>query len=105
MTFNRFLIKLNRFSGWTLLVLIILFIISGYGMTKQIINPVTAKFLHDKLLPIPLFVFFLFHISFNARIAFRRWRVFKNEKAGDIYVLVVSLILFIFFLWLYFMRI
>jgi len=102
MNFNRFLIKLDRFSGWTLLVLIILFIISGYGMTKQTINPVTATFLHDKLLPIPLFIFFILHVGISTRVALRRWKVFKNEKTGDVYILIIGLVLFIFFLWLFF---
>lgn len=99
---EKFLIKLNRFSAWVLLVLIILFIISGYGMTKQIINPVFAKYLHDKLLPIPLFVFFLVHVGLSIRYALWRWKLFKERKTADIYIIIISLILLVFFLWLYF---
>ncbi len=99
---EKFLIKLNRFSAWVLLVLIILFIVSGYGITKRIIDPVFSKYLHDKLLPVPLFIFFLLHVGISIRYALRRWKLFKSEKTGDIYILVIGLILLIFFLWLFF---
>ena len=98
---EKFLIKLNRFSAWVLLVLIILFIISGYGMTKQIIDPIFATQLHDNILPIPLFIFFLLHVGISIRYALRRWRLFKDNKASDIYVLILGLILLILFFWLY----
>ena len=99
---EKFLIKLNRFSAWVLLVLIILFIVSGYGMTKQIINPVSARYLHDKVLPIPLFVFFLLHVGMGVRYAFLRWNLFKSEKTVDIYILMIGLVVLTFFLWLFF---
>jgi len=98
---EKFLIKLNRFSAWVLLVLIILFIISGYGMIKQIINPVFATYLHNELLPIPLFIFFVLHIAISSSYALRRWRVFKTLKSANVYALVLGLILLILFFWLY----
>jgi len=102
MDYNKFLIKLNRFSAWVLLVLIILFIISGYGMTKQIIDPVFATYLHDNILPIPLFIFFLLHVGISIRYALQRWKLFKEKKTTDVYILIISLILLVFFLWLFF---
>lgn len=99
---EKLLIKLNRFSAWVLLVLIILFIISGYGMTKQIIDPVFATYLHDNIFPIPLFIFFLLHVGISIRYALWRWKLFKDRRIADIYILVISLILLIFFFWLFF---
>ena len=99
---EKFLIKLNRFSAWVLLVLIILFIISGYGMTKQIIDPVFATYLHDNIFPIPLFIFFLLHVGISIRYALWRWKLFKEKKTADVYILIISLILLVFFLWLFF---
>jgi len=99
---EKFLVKLNRFSAWILLILIILFIVSGYGVTKQVINPVFAANLHNKLLPIPLFIFFLLHVGISIRYALRRWKLFKNEKTANAYVLIISLIFLIFFFWLFF---
>lgn len=98
---EKFLIKLNRFSAWVLLILIVLFIVSGYGMTKQIINPVSAAYLHNKLLPIFLFVFFVLHVSISSSYTLRRWKVFSTAKAANIYVLIFGLLLLIIFFWLY----
>jgi len=35
--FTKILFKLHRISGWVLLVLAILYLVSGYGLTRQII--------------------------------------------------------------------
>jgi len=96
------LIKLNRISAWILLVFVFLFIISGYGMTKQIIDPVLAAKIHNTLIPIPFFVVFIFHISLCIRLALRRNRIFKSEISSDIFVIILGIILFLFFLWLFF---
>ncbi|MBL7154998.1 MAG: hypothetical protein ISS88_00635 [Candidatus Portnoybacteria bacterium] len=101
MNFNTFLIKINRFSGWALLVLMILYFISGYGMTKEIINPVTAKYLHEVLLPIPMFVFFIIHVGLSVRLALIRWHL-ASQKWINFYILLLSCFFLIFFLWLYF---
>lgn len=100
---EKFLIKLNRFSAWVLLVLIVLFIVSGYGMTKRIIDPVFAKYLHDGVLPVFLFIFFAFHVSISSGYALRRWRVFKNTKSANLYALIFGLIFLILFFWFYFL--
>ena len=80
---DKFLIKLSRFSAWVLLVLMILYIISGYGITKGIVDPVFSKYLHDRLLAIPFFIFFALHICISSSYALRRWKVFKTQKSAD----------------------
>jgi len=99
---DKFLIKLSRFSAWILLVLMILYIISGYGITKGIIDPIFSKYLHDKLLAIPFFIFFVLHVGISTRYALLRWRIFKTKKAADFYVIILSIILLSLFLWLFF---
>lgn len=100
---DKFLIKLSRFSAWVLLVLMILYIISGYGITKGIIDPVFSKYLHDKLLAIPFFIFFVLHVAISSSYALRRWKVFKGQKATYIYSFVFGVILIAFFLWMFFL--
>jgi len=102
MSKEQLFVKLNRFSAWVLLVLIVIFIISGYGMTKGIINPVFSKYLHEVLLPIPLFVFFVFHVGMGIRYAFLRWNLFNDKKVLDIYIFIITLSFLVLFLWLYF---
>jgi len=98
---DKFLIKLERFSAWILLVLIILYVISGYGITKGIIDPIFSKYLHDKLLAIPFFIFFVLHVGITTKYALLRWGIFKSQKGGNAYIIVFSLILLILFFWLY----
>ncbi len=99
---DKFLIKLSRFSAWVLLVLIILYIISGYGITKGIIDPIFSKYLHDKILAIPFFIFFVLHVGITTRYALLRWRIFKTKKVADIYIVIFIVILLSLFLWLFF---
>jgi len=98
---GKFLIKLNRFSAWLLLILIILFVISGYGITKQIIDPILATYLHNEILPIFLFIFFIFHVSISTSYALRRWRIFRTSKSANIYAFVLGLVLLILFFYLH----
>jgi hypothetical protein len=100
---DKFLIKLNRFSAWILLALIVVYIITGYGMLKGIIDPVFSRYLHNILLPIPLFIFFILHICISSSCALRRWGAFKDSKSANIYALILGLILLILFFWLYFL--
>lgn len=100
---DKFLIKLSRFSAWALLVLILVYIITGYGMLKAVIDPVFSRYLHNNLLPIPLFIFFAFHVCISSGYALRRWGVFKSAKSANIYAFVLGLIFLILFFWLYFL--
>jgi len=99
---DKFLIKLERFSAWILLILIIFYVVSGYGITKRIIDPVFAKYLHDKLLAIPFFVFFVLHVGIATKYALMRWRVFKTRKSANFYAAIFVLIVLGLFLWFYF---
>ena len=59
---GKWLNRINNFGVWILLFLIFLFIITGYGMTKNVMDPVLAKYIHTRLLPIPFFVFLMVHV-------------------------------------------
>ncbi len=69
--------KIDRFAAWLLLFLIIIFIISGYGLTKGIISPQLAKFLHSGYLPILLIAAFAVHTFYAIRLAFIRWKMWN----------------------------
>jgi len=62
--FTKILFKLHRISGWVLLVLTILYLVSGYGLTKQIIPYSLAIKLHTQILEIPFLVFLILHCLF-----------------------------------------
>ncbi len=77
---GKILITLNRISAWILFVVIILYIVTGFGMTRQIIDPVFARYLHTGILPYPLFIFFGLHMILCIKNLFQRLKSrFKND--------------------------
>lgn len=99
--FNRALFKTSKWAGYVMGVLILLYIITGYGMTKEIIDPVFAKALHSKWMPIPLAITFLLHLFIYIRFKLRL--LIKSDLWVDIYLVVLSLVIFLGFLYLYFL--
>jgi predicted heme/steroid binding protein len=93
---QKILIKLDRVSAWILFVVMIIYAISGYGMTKGIIDPALATSLHlNWLAPLALLSFTV-HTSWAIHLAFRRWN-FWNLFSKIIlfvfyFVLLISLI-------------
>lgn len=99
--FNRFLIKTQKISGVILLVLVILYFISGYGITKGIIDPDVAKFLHERILPVPFVLFLLLHIAFWVKKLLLG--LIKDERWVNGYLIILLSIIFILFV-IYFIR-
>jgi len=93
--------RLSRYSAWTATITVFLFIVTGYGMTKWIINPDFSRYMHEKVLPIPLFLSLLLHAGICARNALRRWQIFKSGLTADLYVMAVSIILLAVCLWMF----
>ncbi len=104
MNWDSILTKTSRITAWIAILLVILFIITGYGMTKRIIDPDLAKYVHQKILPLPLFITLILHGGICARQSLRRWRVFRKQATSDLYVILLSGLLLLFFLWLYFLK-
>lgn len=98
---NRFLIKTARWAGWALIPLMLLYFISGYGMTKRVIDEVLAKSLHEKWLPFPMFLAFLLHTLIYLKFALQR-RI-KNEGWVNTYIIVLGVVFLFLFFYLYFL--
>jgi len=86
------LIKLDRIFAWILFVSIILFVLSGYGITEGIINIQLASTLHSDILPYTMLIAFIIHTSFAIHLAFKRWGFW--DKGGKI-VLILGSVIFI----------
>ena len=99
---EKWINRIDRFSVWILLVIIFLFVITGYGMTKNIMDPVLAKYIHTRLLPIPFFVFLMAHVLGPVYRQFKNWKMFKSERVLNIYVYLLGFIVTGLFIWLYF---
>ncbi len=83
-TVNRALLKLARASGWVLLALVSLFIVTGYALSGQygldrIVGPQLALTVH-RISDVPLLVFFGVHAVTVVYFALRRWGVIKNGQ-------------------------
>ena len=93
---------IDRISRWILLVLMFLFIFTGFGITKGIMNPKWAKQLHENFLPIPFYALFLVHIFYKVPIHLVRWNIFERETTAAVYMYALATILLGLFLWLHF---
>lgn len=75
---NYWLIKIFRMSGGFLFILLFFYFLSGYGMTKEVIDQELASKFHKGILP-PLVVLTTMVHSFLAlRITLMRWRLWKK---------------------------
>jgi len=83
---HYYLIKTARLSGWLLLVLVILYIVTGfslcgeYGVSK-VIDYRTALEIH-KIFEWPLIVVFLVHSGITIYFAMRRWGWIASKKTS-----------------------
>ena len=99
---SKWIDRIDNWGAWILLLLILLYVFTGYGMTKNIIDPVLSRYIHVQLLPIPLLIFFLIHVLKAVHRQFRNWHIFKNQLLLDVYVYILGGIITGLFLWLYF---
>jgi predicted heme/steroid binding protein len=91
----KIFIKLDRIAAWLLLIIMILFAISGYGMTKGLIDPVLAQNLHLNWLTGIGLIAFVIHSSWAIHLAFKRWRIWnKFSQAGLISFYLITILFF-----------
>ena len=98
---GKFLNQIDKFGTWVLMVLVLSFVITGYGMTKHIMDPVLAKYIHTQLLPLPLLIFFCIHVVKGVRNQFKKWKIFNNDNLLDIYSYSLTIIVTLILIWLY----
>lgn len=69
---NKILFKISKYSGWVLLVLMVLYFFTGYGLLWNVLDPVGAKLLHERILPIPTIIMIILHILFPLKVIFSK---------------------------------
>jgi cytochrome b subunit of formate dehydrogenase len=82
--FNFLLLKTVRWSGWPLLLLIPVFLVTGYAMTGQygfgrLLDEKTALTIH-RMLHLPLMFFLLVHSAPAVYLALQRWGWIKHHE-------------------------
>jgi predicted heme/steroid binding protein len=73
MNWNIFKIKIDRLSAWVLAIGMVLYFISGYGMTKGIFDYSFATKIHLDYLTLIILIAFTVHTSYSIALAFKRW--------------------------------
>lgn len=106
MRINYYLVKINRLSAWILLVLMVVFIVTGYSWAFHVVmRPSEARYLHINLKEL-LVLFFLVHALISARFTIKRWKVMErlrvlnrweahHERLIDTSLLLIGLATFI----------
>jgi len=69
------LIKIDRIFAWILFAGVLLYFVSGFGMTKGIIDSSLAAKLHTGWLTWIIVLAFVMHSSLAIRLAFMRWKI------------------------------
>lgn len=88
------IIKIDRFFAWVLFFSMVLFFISGYGITKGIFNIQVVTNIHNKILPPIVIITFTLHAWYAIHLAFKRWKIWNNFSA---ILLAMFFILFVVF--------
>lgn len=92
--------KIDRISSWILFVVIILYAITGYGMTKGLIDSSFSRTWHLGYLGIIGLIAFVIHTSWAAHLALKRkniWNAFTKT-----FLIIFYLFLITFFCYLQF---
>ena len=93
--------QFGRFCAWSLLVMVVLYIVTGFAQLKSgmiynatggLLNRATALWIHEKL-TIPLAFVFICHSLIAIRFAMIRWQV-KNLRVVNWVFLSVGAVLF-----------
>jgi predicted heme/steroid binding protein len=86
------MVKIDRIAAWVLFAIMIIYAVSGYGMTKGIFDPALARNLHlNWLAPLALLSFTI-HTAWAIHLAFRRWNFWNLFSKVILFLLYFSLI-------------
>jgi predicted heme/steroid binding protein len=97
---SKFLVIIDRFSAWVLLVVMITYGITGYGLTKGLISLDLAQTLHLSWLGGIGLMAFVIHTSWAIHLALKRhnvWNSFTQIVLAAFYIILV-----LFFFWVHF---
>lgn len=92
--FEKFLTKVDRISAWILLVAFVLYMVSGYGLTRGLIDQSFSRALHVQYLPLIIIITFTLHVGLSLRLAFIRWQSWNKLSKT---VLILTCVAFLGF--------
>ena len=98
MKLNILLKRIDRAVVWFLLILFLVFMISGYMITRGFIDRYYGLMLHTEL-DLPIMIVFVVHAIINIRFFLIR-KGMKDDKRLNLFSLTIGSILFLFILYL-----
>jgi predicted heme/steroid binding protein len=90
----KYIIKIDRVAAWVLLFVVLAYGITGYGMTKGIIDPQISRLLHLNWLGAIGLVVFIIHTSWSVCTALKRWGVWNILTKSLLSIFYIALISF-----------
>lgn len=84
---------LGRIAAWILLLVFLLYFISGYGMTKGLISYELASNLHLHWLVTIGFIAFVIHTFWAVHLAFKRWRIWNTFSKCVLMIIYLLLVI------------
>ncbi len=97
MNFNTLLKRIDRIVVWALLILFLVFMISGYMITRGFIDRYYGLLLHTEL-DLPIMLLFVIHVTVNMRSILTRWGLRSSQS--NLLSLALGSGLFLFVLYL-----
>lgn len=98
----NFLIAIDRNGRWILALLMLLFIMTGLGITKNIMDPQLAKQLHENFLPPLLYILFAVHVAIPLRAKFLQWKLANTDPLSAACAYAIAAVLLALCFWLHF---
>jgi len=89
----KYWIKIDRLMAWVLFATMLTYLISGYGMTKGLIDSSLARTIHNQVLTYIMLVTFVFHSAFAIRLALMRWKIW-NTYGKWLWIIFYALFIF-----------
>lgn len=93
-----FMIKAQRIAGWIMAITMIIYAVSGYGMTKGIIDQDLARSIHFRWLGAIAIIAFCVHIGWAAHLTLRRKGWWNKISKTILILLFLGLISFFSYL-------
>jgi len=89
---NLFLVKIDRIAAWVLFASMFAYFITGFGMTKGIIDSKLATELHNNYLLWVIVSAFVIHTAIAIRLAFIRWKILNPLTTTFLFAFYLSFI-------------
>lgn len=98
MELNILLKRIDRTVVWFLLTLFLVFMVSGYMITRGFLDRYYGLLLHTEL-DLPIMIVFAVHVMINIRFFLIRKGI-KEDRGLNLFSLMIGSILFLFILYL-----